>query len=140
MVKFIIKKYEAQSEFYHQSKVIEYANYNFILKDNLISIPNDGKSSAISGKIKNLLGRKKGASDLFLILPNKKYHGFFIEMKKFYSLNSRKRITEVREEQKIFLKKRREKGYAGDVAFGFLECIDLLNEYINDKYEPRYQL
>ncbi len=63
----------------NQQALVKWAR---ILKLPLISIPNQGKRSFWLGKKERSMGLTAGVSDLFLALPNKYYHGFWIEMKR----------------------------------------------------------
>lgn len=47
----------------------------------LFSIPNHGKRSAFGGLLEKRMGLMPGASDLFLSISRKEYHGFYIELK-----------------------------------------------------------
>lgn len=48
---------------------------------NLISIPNGYRTTPSQANIAKLEGLVSGASDLYLFIPNKHYHGLCIEMK-----------------------------------------------------------
>lgn len=48
---------------------------------NLVSIPNGYRTTPLQAKIAKMEGLTSGASDLFLFMPNKHYHGLCIEMK-----------------------------------------------------------
>jgi len=45
------------------------------------SIPNHGRRSRFNGKKEKDSGLYSGVSDILLAMPNKQYHGFFIELK-----------------------------------------------------------
>lgn len=47
----------------------------------LISIPNHGKRTVWGGRREKDMGLTVGVSDLFLSMPNKYFHGFWIELK-----------------------------------------------------------
>lgn len=51
------------------------------LRDAIIKIDNEGKTSWALGKIKKKEGKAKGAADLFIAIPIGIYHGLWLEFK-----------------------------------------------------------
>ena len=91
----------------------------------LIAIPNGGKrhiKTAISMKQE---GTSKGFPDLFLPVPNSKFHGLFIEMK-------RQKGGTVSKEQKVWLEYLNFVGYQAVICKGFLEAKEIIECYLND--------
>ncbi len=74
----------------------------------------------------NQLGYIKGCPDLFLPLPNKKYHGLFIELK------NGKRGTNVSDNQKEWIKDMNELGYYAVVIRSIDDYKELINNYVNN--------
>ena len=71
----------------HQIEIVKYAGYKklsngYMLSDFLIKIHNEGRKNKIAAYIDKKSGLKSGVSDLFLALPNERYHGMWIEVKK----------------------------------------------------------
>ena len=91
----------------------------------LIAIPNGGKrhiKTAISMKQE---GVSKGFPDLFLPVPNSKFHGLFIEMK-------RQKGGTISKEQKAWFEYLNSVGYQAVVCKGFLEAKEIIECYLND--------
>lgn len=110
------------SEFIEQKNLIKWASYNPVLKKLLFSIPNGGSRNLLEAVNLKKTGVKSGVPDIFVALPNKKYHGMFIEMKRIGG-----RLTKT---QSDFIKLLNEKGYYAVVCFGFLEAKREIEEYL----------
>ena len=91
----------------------------------LFHIPNGGSRNKIEAHNLKLQGVKAGVPDLFYPLPNKKYHGLFIEMK--YGNN---KPTEL---QKEWIEYLNSVGYLAVVCYSADEAFDVLNKYFEDK-------
>ncbi len=72
-------------------------------------------------------GLRLGVSDLFLALPNKDFHGLWLEMK-----DKNKTISSLSSEQKIFLFEMQKYGYCAQWAAGCDEAIDIILNYMAD--------
>lgn len=122
------------SEHDEQCALIRWFNLQYPkLKGMLFSIPNgahlsgSAKVRAIKmNKMKNE-GLRPGASDLFLAVPTKAHHGFFIEMK-----DKGKKERDVTEKQKAFLDDTEKLGYKSGFYFGFEEAKEAISEYLNE--------
>jgi len=66
-------------EYVGQIKLVAWARDEGLL---LLSIPNAGKRSYMQGQKERAMGMHAGASDLLLAMPNRIFHGYFIEMKR----------------------------------------------------------
>ncbi len=98
---------------------IQYPN----LQSNLFAIPNGGKRDVrVAMKLKSE-GVLPGVPDLFLALPNKYYHGLFIEMKVGYN-----KLTPAQLEMKFLLIK---SSYSFAEVRSIDEFIDCINHYLN---------
>lgn len=85
-------------------------------------VPNEGKRTvqcAVNLKRKGLL---KGVPDIFIMRPNKNYHGLIIELKTKAGVLSY--------EQDIFIKEMLKNGYYACVCYGFDETIDTIQNYL----------
>lgn len=63
-----------------QSACVRWFRYQYP-QHTIFAIPNGGNRDAITGAIMKKEGVLAGVADLFIMLPNKHYHGMFIEMK-----------------------------------------------------------
>lgn len=88
----------------------------------IFHICNEAGRSAISGALLNRMGRKKGVSDYFFSMPNKKYHGLYIELKTA--------LGKPTEEQLEWIKLVEKHGYAARVAIGATEAFDIFSLYL----------
>jgi len=92
---------------------------------NFFSIPNGGKRTKVTAMLLKLEGMLAGVPDLFLAVPNQKYHGLFIELKTIGGCTSK-----AQDAVHTALKMR---GYAVYVPYGYFEAIKLIGEYLNDR-------
>lgn len=97
-----------------------------MLTDFIIHIPNEGKRTAKGHWIQKRIGLKKGASDLFIMIPSPPYHGLFIEMKR----NNRK--SEVSIYQEAFIDEVSTVGYEGVIAYGAKDAITQTIIYLSN--------
>lgn len=91
----------------------------------LFHIPNGGHRNFLEALNLKKQGVKAGVPDLFLPLPNKKYHGLFIEMK--YGKNK------PTPNQKEWIKYLNSVGYLAIVCYGAEQALDILKKYISDR-------
>lgn len=111
------------SEYDEQVALINWFRFQFP-KLILFSIPN-GEFRHITTAIKlKKSGVLSGVSDLFLMKPNKKYHGMFIELK-----SAKGKLTD---QQKYFLEQAKAQGYAASVCFSFEEAQAAITNYLHD--------
>ena len=109
--------------------VVAWASYFPELK-NLMGIPNGahlaGTTKQRAAKMARLKkeGFRKGASDLFLPVAKKGFHGMWIEMK-------RARGGAVSADQKDFINDMTEAGYYAVVCRGAEEAIKAITNYMN---------
>ncbi len=92
----------------------------------IFHIVNEGKRSSRVGVELQKMGMKKGIPDICLPVPNKQYHGLYIELK----ADKTKRISK---EQKEWLEKLNSYGYKAVRANGAEEAIGIIKEYLNIK-------
>lgn len=103
----------------------EWASYHPICKKDLIHIPNEGKRSAITGKLLKKRGLKPGVSDYFLSYPNNGKNGLWLEMKR------KNGSPNIPQSQQDWINRKIEVGYAAYVAFGCEEAIKIVESYLS---------
>ena len=118
---------QAISESQIQRMCVKWFDFYFpALKLNLFSIPNEGKRTPRNGARMNAQGRRKGAADMFLAVPNLKHgnivHGIFIEFKKPGEKQS--------DEQKEFQHSVEKAGYRYELITSLDQFENLMNEYL----------
>jgi hypothetical protein len=86
------------------------------------AIPNARKSSVQAGARLKAEGVVSGVADCFLSVPNKKYHGLYIEVKWGKNTTS--------PEQKIFIASVTEMGYKAEVVYSIDEFMEVVNNYL----------
>lgn len=94
--------------------------------DMMFHVPNGGsRSKAEAGRFK-AEGVKAGVPDICLPVPRRHYHGLFIEMK-------RREGGRLSPEQKAWLDKLTEQGYAAAVCRGWEEASEVILRYLEDE-------
>jgi hypothetical protein len=88
-------------------------------------IPNEGKRSYFMGAILKRMGMRSGVSDIFIAIPNKTYHGAFIELKEGKNKPTNSQLQ--------FLQDMSDKGYFTKVCFGSDETIECIKQYMSLK-------
>lgn len=83
----------------------------------------DGKPDKIRGKIQKMMGLIPGAPDLILLMPNKQYPAFLIELK-----DKGKKLSKT---QKIFLEWMETFGFKTGCYDNLLDAQTAILEYIN---------
>ncbi len=112
-----------------QMKIINFCNIMsaYVPEYEMIyHIPNEGKRKN-GAKLKRI-GLRKGIPDLCLPVPKMGFNGLYIELKKDTSKKASK-------EQKEWLFKLEQQGYATSLCFGADEAINLITAYMNSDYE-----
>lgn len=89
------------------------------------------KMTATQARIAKAEGMISGISDLFLPYPNNEYAGLYIEMKKQKTATSAKGVLS--QNQKDFLDYANAVGYKAVVAYGAIEAIGYIKEYLGIK-------
>lgn len=100
---------------------LQYPHY----AENFFSVPNGGYRNAVTGAILKAEGALAGVADLFLSVPNRFYHGLYIEMKKPKGRQQ--------ESQKRFQQAVEAQGYKYMLCYSLDEFIELVNEYLKYK-------
>lgn len=94
----------------------------------MFAIPNGGARDAITGAMLKREGVKPGVPDIFLPLPVGNYHGLFIELKTAKGSPS--------PEQREWLMRLSNRGYAAVLCRGFDEAIDTISRYVAGQAVP----
>jgi hypothetical protein len=96
----------------------------------LIHVPNGGlRGKREAGRMK-AMGVSAGFPDLLLLLPSGPYHGLAVEMKPTGST-----WCSVRTEQRLWLARLAGQGYRAEVAYGFDQGREILENYVGGKFE-----
>lgn len=94
----------------------------------MFAIPNGGARDAITGAMLKREGVKPGIPDIFLPLPVGDFHGLFIELKTAKGQPS--------PEQREWLTRLRNRGYAAVLCRGLDEAIDTISRYVAGQLSP----
>ena len=101
----------------------------------MFAIPNGAYKSQRARRMFKAEGLKSGVPDLFIPIPNKYYHGLFIEMKDapkiLKSVKKSTSHTKVSVEQEVWLQELRHKNYEAVVCYGALEAIEAIENYMD---------
>lgn len=109
----------------HLEQVTLVAWYRRTYKNELlVAIPNGGKRHIKTALAMKQEGVSKGFPDLFLPVPNCKFHGLFIEMK-------RQKGGTLSKEQKAWIEYLNSVGYQAVVCKGFLEAKEVIECYLS---------
>ena len=117
------------SEAQEQKVIFEWAEWNknkYPELEMLMHTVNEGKRTPRMGAELKRMGMKRGFPDISLLVPNKKYHGLFIELK----ADKTKRLTK---EQKEWLEKLNKYGYKAVRCNGSDEAIQVIKDYLGIK-------
>ncbi len=106
-----------------QKMLFNWASYFPNLKW-MFAIPNGGSRNFIEAVHLKQQGVKSGVSDIFLPLPNKKYHGLFIELKVGKNKPTKNQIE--------FIDYANSVGYLAVVAYSTEEAIKIIDDYIDN--------
>lgn len=120
----MVTKHIRHTESALQKQCVKWFRYQYDnLAFNLIAIPNGGARSVVEAAIMKGEGVTAGAADLFLFVPNSRYHGLGIEMK---SMGGTWRDT-----QKRWAKCIEDVGYKYVICRSFEQFQNEINNYLN---------
>ena len=88
----------------------------------LLHVPNEAKRSISSALKLRRQGLRKGAADMLLCAHNEKYHGLWIELKRWGGKATPAQLD--------FLEAMRDCGYDGAVCIGWEAARDKIVEYL----------
>jgi len=105
-----------------QIQFIKYLRWNKIPH---YAVPNGGSRNPAEAKNLKAEGVSAGVPDVCIPVPNKKYHGLYIEMK-------RQKGGKVSEKQKEWIEKLNKLGYLAVVCRGYDEAREVVEEYMKE--------
>ena len=105
-----------------QIKLVKYLKWN---KIPFYAVPNGGSRNPVEGKNLKLEGVSAGVPDICIPVPNKKYHGLYIEMK-------RQKGGRVSEKQKEWIERLNKLGYLAVVCKGAEEAKVVVEKYMKE--------
>jgi hypothetical protein len=105
--------------------LMRWAMLHPICREYLIHIANERKCDARHGASLKLQGVRSGVSDYFLAYPTTRYSGLWIELK-------RRQGGTINPNQLTWMQKMKEVGYDAQVARGWEEAKDKIEEYLNE--------
>jgi len=106
-----------------QIKLVRYLQWNRIP---FYAVPNGGSRNPIEAKNMKAEGVSAGVPDICIPVPNKKYHGLYIEMK-------RQKGGRVSEKQKEWIDRLNQNGYLAVVCRGYEAAVGVVEDYIKEK-------
>ncbi len=124
----MIIKRTVPSEYDECVQFMNWCALNSRVHEHIFHIANERKANPWYGAKLKSCGTKKGIPDYFLCLPNEKYHGLFLEMKKSDQVKRKKKPEQV--EWNIRLLRA---GYYCDFVHGWIEASELIKKYINNQ-------
>lgn len=116
----ILKMTEAQE----QKALIQRCSYHPVARK-IYAIPNDGKRSIWLGAEFKRRGLKAGMPDLCLPVARGGYHALYIELK------TRNHKNHATKEQKKCIEELRAEGNRCEVAYGWEEAWDIIDDYLS---------
>jgi hypothetical protein len=99
-------------------------NNNHELLQYIFAIPNGITSNPIAKKLAKQNGLLCGVCDVFVSIPNKKYHGLYIEFKT--------KTSRLSKEQEIFISNVKVKGYDVVIMRDCNEAYNYLIKYLGE--------
>ena len=116
-----LKKYPTERE--EQKALVQYLQARRIP---FYAVPNGGSRNPIEAKNMKAEGVSAGVPDICIPVPNKKYHGLYIEMK-------RQKGGRVSEKQKEWIDRLNRNGYLAVVCRGFKEAREVVEKYMEER-------
>lgn len=109
-------------EDYFQAMLVKYVKeiYPEVI---VFSIPNGTNKTPMERLLFKQTGLLPGVSDLIIAQPNKDFHGLCLELKT--------KVGSPSNEQCLFGKKMKSKGYDWKVSKDLIECIDYVDDYLS---------
>jgi len=101
------------------------AYYNRAAYESMYAIPNGGSRNKLEAANLKRQGVKAGVPDICLAMPNKVYHGLYIELKWDYNKPSDK--------QSEWLERLTRNGYKTAVCYTIDEVIKAITDYLKER-------
>lgn len=121
------KKIVVPNEYDECKGYYQWTQLNPLTRGYVTKILNEGKRDPKSGAFLKAIGMQKGYPDYFISVPNDKYHGLFIEMKRIDGKEKPKDINQI-----SWINKLNGKGYCARFCYGSKEAIELTIKYLNN--------
>lgn len=116
--------FDFESEFSIHIAVVKWFNLQYpILADDFHHFANERRCTPREGYTLKRMGVKRGVPDFFLAYPRNNYAGLWLELK---SKNGK-----LSAEQKLFLERKSQNGYAASCAWSFEQAQDIINKYLS---------
>ncbi len=119
------------TESQEQQLVIQWADLIPQISGRLLAIPNGANKSMTARMRFKREGLRPGVPDLFLPIPNKHYHGLWIEMK-------RMKGSTTSLQQHDWIEFLQEQNYQATICRGADEAIAVIQEYLSSVFEINY--
>jgi len=121
------------SENQEQRALVKWVKLQPKLREFIMKLDNEGKRTPGQGWNAKLMGLLPGASDLFLAYPSGGYCGCWIECKRNKKYTPSQMKTESWINQEIFQNNMKSVGFHAFFAFGLMDGINKILEYLDDK-------
>ena len=124
---------EIPTENQEQRAIVKWLSYHPIVRNYYCKINNEGQRTAGQGYNLQLMGLRRGASDLLIYYPVGRFSGLWIEMKraKEYTISERNSLTW--KAQVDFQENVKRVGYVAFFAYGWVDAKNIIEKYLNDK-------
>ena len=98
-------------------------------RNHIVMIGNEGAKTAAQHNVAQMMGRRLGASDLFISRPSMGFHGLYIEMKEARMYSASERSTKTFKNQIEFIADQKAVGYDAHFVFGRDHGIEIVRQY-----------
>ena len=126
---------EIPTEAQEQRALVRWIRFQPEIIEDIIKLNNEGKRTEAQGFNLKMLGMCVGASDLFLAYPAHGKCGLWIEMKKNKKYTKCDRETSTWIAQEKFIERRRARGYAAHMVFGWEHGKNVIEAYLEGRDE-----
>lgn len=115
------------------TEIVAWSKYVIAMRDVLVHIANERKTSVQHHMKLKKMGVRKGVSDFFLPVPCGSYCGLWVEVKKSLKKDTPdNRDKKLKTEQKDWLNKMNDRGFIGVATFGYDETKNVFEQYLNE--------
>jgi hypothetical protein len=126
----VISDLSVPTENQEQRALVKWVRSQHHICEYLIKITNEVHCTIGQGHNLNLLGRREGASDLFLAIPTSHSHGLWLEIKRNKPYSEKERSTHTWLAQEKFFNLMRLVGFEGHMAFGWENGKEIIENYL----------